>query len=309
MTKEPTAFIEIKGLTKTFGDVAAIKGISLSLSNGTYGLIGPNGAGKTTLMKLVLGLIRPTKGKISILGNPPGSPEANAAIGYLSENMGYYDDLSAVDYLQYFAHLFAVPDEKAAKRIATLLKKMELDERKDDPISTYSKGMRQRLGVARAMLHRPEVYILDEPLSGLDPTGRKDVLKALTVLKQQGKTVLISSHELKDMDMICDHICVMKEGRILVQGTPKELMSEDNLSRETLAFNIHTPSEIINELPKAVPEILEFKYEGEDLTIVIKHDPTTERKILSWLLEKKIDFSQKKHVIDSIYTQLFQEGK
>jgi ABC-2 type transport system ATP-binding protein len=309
MNKETAAYIEIKDLTKDFGHVHAIKKISLTLSKGTYGLIGPNGAGKTTLIKLILGLIRPTSGQISVVGSPPGSPKANAAIGYLSENMGYPEDQSPVEYLTFFGQLYGISEKKLLKMVDTLLEKMNLTERKDDPISTFSKGMRQRLGVARAMLHEPDLYILDEPLSGLDPTGRKEVLQALKILKDEGKTMLISSHELKDMDVVCDRICVMKTGTILIEGTPLDLLSRDEFSQEILTFNIHTPTEVLSRLQADIPEIQSAKYDNNTLIINIKHNPVTERKILSWLLENKVDFSQQKHVIDSIYSQLFKGGE
>jgi ABC-2 type transport system ATP-binding protein len=309
MNQKNGSFIEILDLTKNFGHVHAIKNISMTLSNGTYGLIGPNGSGKTTLMKLILGLIRPTSGKISVVSSPPGSPKANASIGYLSENMGYPEDQSPVEYLTFFGQLYGISKTKLLKKVDTIIEKLNLTERKDDPISTFSKGMRQRLGVARAMLHEPDIYILDEPLSGLDPTGRKEVLHALKILKDEGKTMLISSHELKDMDVICDRICVMKQGKIIIEGTPLDLLSRDEFSQEILTFNIHTPTEILSRIQGDIPEIQSAKYENNTLIISIKHNPVTERKILTWLLENKVDFSQQKHVIDSIYSQLFKGGE
>lgn len=309
MDRQVSPFIIIKNLSKNYGDIYGVKNISMNISNGTYGLIGPNGSGKTTLLKMIMGLIRPTNGEISISGYSPGSPKANSLIGYLSENMGYYEDMSAMEYLRFFSIIYDIPENFIDKRIKKILKQMNIENRKKELISTYSKGMKQRLGIARTMLYKPNIFIFDEPLSGLDPSGRNNVLRSLEIIKEEGKIIIISSHELKELDFLCDNLFILNKGRIIAYGTPRSLISEKNFSHTTLIFNIHTPNDILNDLPKEIPNIINFDYNGESLILDIKYDPALERKILSWLLEKNVDFSQQKHLIDEIYSQFFKGEK
>lgn len=299
--------IAIRHLSKHFHTVKAVDDVTLALTKGSYGLIGPNGAGKTTLIKLICGLIRPTNGKVLIKGYRPGSSRANSIIGYLSENMGYYEEQSPMEYLWHFSQLYGIPKNEIEDRIHRILKKVNLFHRKDHSISTFSRGMRQRLGISRSILHEPELVILDEPLSGLDPSGRKEVLQALELLRKEGHTILLSSHELKDMDTICDQLFVMRTGKIIAKGSPKKLISELSQANEVLTFNLHTPTDIVKKIPDEIPEILKFEIEGDSFKVTIEHNPELERKILKWLLDKNVDFSHQKHVIDSIYTHLFKE--
>jgi len=299
--------IQIENISKRYVTEFALSDITIGIQQGAFGLIGPNGAGKTTLIKLICGLLRPTSGTISIKGHRPGSPGANASIGYLSEHQGYYEFKSPNEYLRYFGELYGLSRSEMDKSIPRLLGMVNLRNNAADPISTFSRGMRQRVGIARAMLHDPDFYILDEPLSGLDPTGRRDVLRILTRLKEAGRTILLSSHELKDMDVFCDEICILRKGRKIAQGNPNSLMSNVKDAREMLAFNLHSPSEVLPALPREIPGILAFEVSPGGFQVTIPHDPALERRILRWLLVKKVDFSVKKHVIDSLYTHLFEE--
>jgi ABC-2 type transport system ATP-binding protein len=167
--------------------------------------------------------------------------------------------------------------------------------------------MKQRLGISRTILHEPKLIILDEPLSGLDPSGRKEVLHVLEHLRKEGNTILLSSHELKDMDTICDQLFVMRTGKIIAKGSPKKLISTLFQANEVLTFNLHAPTDIIKNIPEEMPEILKFEDNGDSFKITIKHNPKLERKILRWLLGKNVDFSYQKHLIDSIYMHLFTE--
>jgi len=299
--------VRIKSVSKQYTGNYALNGIDIDISQGSFGLIGPNGAGKTTLIKLLCGLLRPTSGTISIMGHRPGSPEANASIGYLSENQGYYEFNTPQQYLRYFGELYGLSRSEMDARIAELLKMVNLHKNARDPISTFSRGMRQRVGIARAMIHDPDIYILDEPLSGLDPIGRKEFLRILTDLKEAGRTILLSSHELKDMDTICDEICILRQGIKIAQGNPNTLIAGAKGAHETLSFNLHSPSDVLARLQQDIPGIISFTEIPGGFQLTIAHDPPLERKILRWLLVNKVDFSVQKHVIDSLYSYVFEE--
>jgi ABC-type multidrug transport system ATPase subunit len=187
----------VENLTKRYDRDDVLKDVSFNIDSGAFGLIGPNGAGKTTLIKIICGLLAPSSGRVLVDGHPPGSPVANAAIGYLSERQGYYELQTPQEYLGLFGALHGLSPAQTRERTLELLAKVGLAKNAQDRISTFSRGMRQRLGIARAMLHRPKLYLLDEPLSGLDPTGRKEVMRVLSGLRQEGSTVPISSRSVR----------------------------------------------------------------------------------------------------------------
>jgi len=298
----------VENLTKRYDRDDVLKDVSFKVDRGAFGLIGPNGAGKTTLIKIICGLLRPTIGRVFVEGNPPGSPGANAAIGYLSERQGYYEQRTPEEYLGFFGDLHGLGRAQTRERTAELLEKVGLSKNAKDPISTFSRGMRQRLGIARAMLHRPRIYLLDEPLSGLDPTGRKDVMRILGGLRQEGSIIFLSSHELKDMDTLCDQVLMLWNGKKIARGNPDSLMAKMRGAREVLAFNLHSHFPALDRLPAEVPGIAKFEPVEGGFQITIPHDPALERRILQWLLDHYVDFSMKKHVIDSLYSQILEES-
>jgi ABC-2 type transport system ATP-binding protein len=298
----------VEDLTKRYDRDDVLKGLSFTVDSGAFGLIGPNGAGKTTLIKVICGLLAPSSGRVLIEGNPPGSPKANAAIGYLSERQGYYEQRTPLEYMRFFGELYGLSRADIRDRTQELLGNVDLTGQISAPISTFSRGMRQRLGIARAMLHRPRLYILDEPLSGLDPTGRKEVLKILASLKDEGSIIFLSSHELKDMDTLCDQVLMLWKGKKIARGNPDSLMAKMQGAREVLAFNLHAPFPGLRRLPEEVRGISGFEIQENGFQLTIPHDPALERRILQWLLDHYVDFSMKKHVIDSLYTHILEES-
>jgi len=304
--ERPMEALVVENLTKRYDRDDVLKDVSFNVDRGAFGLIGPNGAGKTTLIKIICGLLRPTSGRVLVEGNPPGSPGANAAIGYLSERQGYYESRTPEEYLGLFGDLHGLTRAQTRERTAGLLDKVGLSKNARDPISTFSRGMRQRLGIARAMLHRPRIYLLDEPLSGLDPTGRKEVMKILAGLRQEGSIIFLSSHELKDMDTLCDQVLMLWNGKKIARGNPDSLMAKMRGAREVLAFNLHSPFPAIDRLAAEVPGITKLETVEGGFQLTIPHDPALERAILQWLLDHYVDFSMKKHVIDSLYSQILE---
>lgn len=202
----------------------ALDGLSFSVKNGeSFGLLGPNGAGKTTTQKLLLGLIRPSEGKISVLGKDPGDKAAMDRIGFLPENPYFYAYLTAYEFLDFFAQLFDLTAKDRKDRIKELLELVSLTEAKDRPIRKFSKGMMQRLGVAQALINDPQLVFFDEPNSGLDPIGRRDIRQIMLMLKGQGKTIFFNSHMIPDVKEICDRIGVLHRGKMVGEGRVSDI--------------------------------------------------------------------------------------
>ena len=207
----------------------SLKQCSIDIYKGeTFGLLGPNGAGKTTLLKLLLGIIRPTAGSATLLGEPAGDAETKAKIGYLPENPYFYDYLTGWEFLNYTAGLFGITGYEKKRRIADLLDLVQLDRRSatKKQMRRYSKGMLQRVGMAQALINDPEIVFLDEPMSGLDPTGRYQVREIILSLKEQGKTLFFNSHVLSDVEIICDRVAILDQGEIVCMGKIGELLGD-----------------------------------------------------------------------------------
>ena len=220
---EPT--IRAEQLTKHYRNLAAVQDLNLRVYPGDiYGLLGPNGAGKTTTMLMVLGILPPTAGKITLFGGlSPADFESKRRIGVVPENQYFYEDMSAREFLELFAEIYQVRAVKS--RIAEMLEKVQLSEWVDTRIKAYSHGMKQRLSIARALLHDPEILILDEPVQGLDPYGVRDVRKIISEQQQAGKTILISSHILSEVERSATRVGILRKGRLVAEGAMSELRS------------------------------------------------------------------------------------
>lgn len=224
--------ISIAGLSKTYRGkrgrrVEALRNLSLDINAGeVFGFLGPNGAGKSTTIKLLLGLIRPTAGAASLFGVPVGDPAARRRVGYLPENPAFYDFLSAREYLHFVGRAFAMPPAAIRAQSARVLALLDLEGAADRPLRGYSKGMVQRLGLAQTLLHDPDLYILDEPMSGLDPIGRALVKEIILDLRQQGKTVFFSTHVTADAERVCDRVGVIVGGVLQEARVVGELLRE-----------------------------------------------------------------------------------
>jgi len=221
------SMIELTNLRKEFDDLVAVENLTLSISNGEiYGLIGPNGAGKTTTIRMMCGLLEPTQGKVRVAGiDVVGEPErARQYIGYLSDFFSVYEDLKVWEYLDYFAHAYKMPESEIPARVSGVIAQAGLEVKRDGMIRGLSRGMKQRLGIARAMIHRPKVLVLDEPASGLDPKARIELRNLLRSARDEGATILISSHILTELEGFCTSIGVMEKGRLVRSGRLEEVM-------------------------------------------------------------------------------------
>jgi ABC-2 type transport system ATP-binding protein len=240
-TRETTmsSVLELKDVRKSFklGFIPKtkeiLKGITFSVAEGEiFGYLGPNGAGKTTTIKCALGLIFPDSGTIELFGRPHLDPQAKERLGFLPENPYFYDYLTAAEFLDFYAQLFKVDKEVRAERIPRLLKLVGMERAGGLSLRKFSRGMLQRVGLAQALINDPALVILDEPLGGLDPLGRKEIRDIILRLRDEGKTVLFTSHILQDIEMICHRVAIIVGGRILSQGQLSDLVSEKILFTE-----------------------------------------------------------------------------
>ena len=223
---EPGLLVETRGLTRVYGQRKAVDAVDLRIRRGeVYGFLGPNGAGKTTTIRMLLGLVRPTSGSAVVVGERPGSEAGLRRIGSMIEQPGFYPFLSGRANLRYLARLADVP----ADRVDAVLDEVGLTNRGDDAFGQYSMGMKQRLGLASALLKDPELLILDEPSNGLDPAGMAEMRVLIRALGQGARTVMLSSHLLSEVEQICDRVGVIREGQLIAEGTVAELRGRDKL--------------------------------------------------------------------------------
>lgn len=230
------AVIETEELTKTYKGKAAVDRLSLSVPEGiVFGFLGPNGAGKTTTILMLLGLTEPSSGDLQVLGfNPTRQPlEVKKRVGCLPENVGYYRDMSGRENMRYVARLSGIDRKEVENEITEALRRVGLDEEGDKRVAAYSRGMRQRLGLAELLFKKPQMMILDEPILGLDPKGITSMLNLIRSLSQeQGITVLLCSHLLHQVQEICDRVGIMNQGRLVANGTIEELSQQGLESAE-----------------------------------------------------------------------------
>ena len=202
-----------------------LRGLSFSVGQGEiFGFLGPNGAGKTTTLKILLGLIRQTSGRAEVLGSPAGDVDVHRRIGFLPESPYFYDYLTAEEFLRFYGRLAGLDGVTLSQRVTALLETLSLTEARNRQLRKFSKGMLQRIGLAQALIHDPELVIFDEPMSGLDPLGRKEVRDLILHLREQGKTVFFSTHIIPDVETICDRVAVIVKGEVVAAGRVDDLV-------------------------------------------------------------------------------------
>jgi ABC-2 type transport system ATP-binding protein len=225
--------VDAKGLVREFRrlfrhePVQAVRGLDLSVEKGRiFGLLGPNGSGKTTTILMLLGLLKPTSGEARVLGHPAGHKEARRRTGFLPEETRLYEFLSGLETLLFVGRLYGIPRDERRKRADELLRRTGMWDAKDRRLSTYSKGMARRIGLAQALMARPDLLVLDEPTSGLDPVLNREVRDLLREVAAGGTTVLLTSHILSDVAEVCDEIAIVHRGRKILAGEVKDLLSD-----------------------------------------------------------------------------------
>lgn len=257
-----TILIETNDLSKTFGDFQAVEGVALQVQAGeVLALLGPNGAGKTTTIRMLASILKPSRGGATVAGFDitQEQSEVRRSIGMLTEHHGLYTRMHAVEYLTFFGHIYQLPDDEIHKRIKELLSYLKLDAF-GKRVSEYSKGMRQKLALARAMLHDPPVLLLDEPTSAMDPASAKLVRESITSLRSSKRSIIICTHNLSEAEMLADRIAIIQMGKIVALGSPEELKREI-LGAPIMQVQFATPLDGVK--PK-FPEGVRLLETGED---------------------------------------------
>jgi len=249
MSDDAKAIVEVDRIVKDYRPGFGVRrkrilhGVSFTVREGEiYGFVGPNGAGKTTTLKVLLGLIRATSGQARILGCDVSRNDFRRHIGFLPENPYFYTYLTAREILHFYARLSGVPAGGRERRVERLLGRVGLAHAADARLRTYSKGMLQRVGIAQALVHDPKVVFLDEPMSGVDPIGRKEIRDIILDLREEGKTVLMNTHILTDVEMICDRVAIIANGKIRYEGRIADFLRTDELYTDVVLS--HLPAEI-----------------------------------------------------------------
>jgi ABC-2 type transport system ATP-binding protein len=264
------SIIEARRLSRTFGSQSVLTDVSFSVGRGeVFGYLGPNGAGKTTTMRILLGLVHPTAGEATVFGKPLGNRgDLRRRVGVLLDNPGLFDRLSAAENLDYYARLYGVADSR--DRVDEILRFVGLHERKDDAVGTYSTGMKRKLGLARAIIHRPEVLFLDEPTSGLDPEAQRMVRDLILRLSaEEGITVFLSSHHLDEVERVCTKVAILDRGVILANDTVAALRRGSGGGEVviTLADPKAAPQAV--RILSALPDVAGAMHEGDRLTAAL----------------------------------------
>jgi ABC-2 type transport system ATP-binding protein len=237
--------------------VTAVDELSLDVQRGEiYGFLGPNGAGKTTTIKMLMGLIYPSRGTARLFGRPVGDQTAKAKVGFLPESPYFYDYLTSREFLRFYGHLFGLLGATLEKRIDELLELVSMTHARDLQLRKFSKGMLQRVGIAQALINDPELVILDEPMSGLDPIGRKEVRDLIVRLKESGKTVMFSSHILHDAELLCDRVAMIMKGKLVSCGLVSELIDHGTTQEVEMVVDRLSPEGIEKLRPLAIKTVL-----------------------------------------------------
>ena len=273
MTPNSDLVVQTEQLSKIFRvgfwgkRVTAVDGLNLEVRPGeVFGFLGPNGAGKTTTLKILMGLIYPTSGQAWLFGRDLGDPQTKARLGFLPESPYFYDYLTSREFLGFYGHLFGLWGAVLDKRIDELLELVGMTHAKDLQLRKFSKGMLQRVGVAQALINDPELVVLDEPMSGLDPIGRKEVRDLILRLKDSGKTVLFSSHILHDAEVLCDRVAMILKGRLVACGRVTDLLDQGASHQVELVVDRLTPEGLDHLRPLTDKVVMQ----GDLMLVVLK---------------------------------------
>ena len=305
--------LEIKNLSKFYGDFIAVDDFHLSVKEGDiYGFVGPNGAGKTTIMKIMSGLLPADAGSITIDDKNilKDISKLKKTIGYMPDFFGVYDNLTVIEYLLFYSAAYGIPDEIAKVRANELLELVDLQEKTNNYVDSLSRGMKQRLCLARTLVHNPDILILDEPASGLDPYTRHQLKSILKHLSETGKTIIISSHILTELAELCSSICIIEKGKVIMNGNIEEIMFQVDSSNPLL---VH----VLEDVNQAVLILKKNKYvrtlsvEENKIMVTFIGRKEDEANLLRELVESGIlvvSFKREQSNLESLFLKIIEKG-
>lgn len=301
--------LTIHNLRKNFGTFTALNGLNLEIEKGElFGFVGPNGAGKTTTMKIISGLLKADSGEVMVadvdaMKDTQGLKEK---IGYMPDFFGVYDNLKAMEYMEFYASIYGISGKEAKKLCYDLMDLVNLVDKADHYVDGLSRGMKQRLCLARSMVHNPELLILDEPASGLDPRARFEMKEILRNLKDMGKTIIISSHILPELAEMCSTIGIIEKGNMVVKGTVEEIMSTLN-TNNPLVIKVVEEQETARRILKENPLVESISTKSESISIAFRGNEIREAELLRELIEHQVkvsSFSREEGNLESLFMQI-----
>ncbi len=305
--------LKVDNLTKRYGRFNAVNGLSLEIDEGhIYGFVGANGAGKTTTMKIIAGLLSPTSGTVYVDGvdislNPR---EVKRKIGYMPDFFGVYDDLKVTEYMDFYSGVYKVSKKDRQKITDELLELVNLKDKKDSYVDHLSRGMKQRLCLARSLIHNPSLLILDEPASGLDPKARVDMKETLKVLREMGKTILISSHILPELAELCTSIGIIEHGKMVVSGTVEDIMKKVSHGR-TMRVKVLDDIDSLVKCLKELPDISNISVASDYVDADFNGDDKALSEILKTIVKNEIPvvtFSEPEKNLESAFLHILAGG-
>jgi ABC-2 type transport system ATP-binding protein len=306
--------LEIRNLRKNYGKYTAVNDLSLSVEKGEiFGFVGPNGAGKTSTMKIIAGLMPATSGEVYVDGIDVinNSKKVKEKIGYMPDFFGVYDDLKVNEYLEFYASIYGINGKESKKICRDLLELVDLTSKENAYVDSLSRGMKQRLCLSRSLVHNPELLILDEPASGMDPRARFEMKEILRSLKDMGKTIIISSHILPELAELCNTIGIIEKGSIVIKGTVEEIMLNLYNSRPIKIKVLSNLAEAIAIL-KEVPKVDRITAEGNIITVAFSGSEEEVSKLLGILISKKVSvvsFGQSEGNLEEIFMKVTEKAE
>lgn len=301
--------LKIEGLRKTYKNYHALDGLDMEIGEGAlYGFVGPNGAGKTTAIKIITGLLQPDEGRVRIGGADVFRDQSllKEQIGYVPDFFGVYDNLKVCEYMEFFASCYGMTGLTARKRCSTLLEQVGLEEKMHFYVDGLSRGMKQRLCLARALIHDPAILIMDEPTSGLDPRTRFEFKEIVKELREQGKTILISSHILSELSELCTDIGIIEQGRMVVSGHIQDILSRVS-SSNPLVISIFSNREKALSILKSHPCVQTISVKNDDIMVGFIGDRQDEALLLQQLIDADVlvsGFLREQGNLESLFMQI-----
>lgn len=287
--------IEVSGLSKRYGAAKALDEVSLALAPGAvYGLLGPNGSGKSTLLRVLATLERPTAGRVLVLGQDVVSaPRAvRRSLGFVPDGFAPYRGLSVAEHLDFFADCYGLRRRERLAAVDTMLQLVDLELWRNKPASGLSRGLRQRLALATALVHNPEILLMDEPLAGVDAAGRSEMLEVLRELRAMGKTIVLSSHGLEDVSRLCDAVVLLQKGHLLAFGTMDEVFADEAPPERLIRVEVAAGFETARTILRQVTQARELAVEGGRLTFAFAGDSHTLPSVLERLVSAGVQISE-----------------